>query len=55
MYDRNEPDLAPSPEALLAEYGRLAYPPGSCYEYSNIGFAALGAIASNLTRVRSEL
>jgi len=51
MYDRNEANLALSSEALLAEYGRLAYPPGSCYEYSNIGFAALSAIASNLTGV----
>jgi CubicO group peptidase (beta-lactamase class C family) len=49
MFDRNEANLAPSPEALLTEYGRLAYPPGSCYEYSNIGFAALSAIATNLT------
>jgi len=50
-YGRNEANLAPSPEALLTEYGRLAYPPGSCYEYSNLGFAALGAIASSLTGV----
>ena len=48
-YDRDEAQLALSPDALLREYGRLAYPPGSCYEYSNIGFAALDAIASNLT------
>ncbi|MGH9445929.1 MAG: serine hydrolase domain-containing protein, partial [Terriglobia bacterium] len=40
---------APSPSTLLRDYGRLAYPPGSVYEYSNIGFEALGAIASNLT------
>lgn len=51
MYDRNEANLALSSEALLAEYGSLAYPPGSCFEYSNIGFAALSAIASNLTGV----
>jgi CubicO group peptidase (beta-lactamase class C family) len=50
-YGRNEASLAPSPETLLTEYGGLAYPPGSCYEYSNIGYAALGAIASNLTGV----
>jgi CubicO group peptidase (beta-lactamase class C family) len=50
-YDRIEAHLALSPEALLREYGCLAYPPGSCYEYSNIGFAALGAIASSLTGV----
>src|SRR5215813_1888432 len=51
MYDRTQGDLAPSSETLLAEYGSLAYPPGSCFEYSNIGFAALSAIASNLTGV----
>ncbi len=50
-YDRSEANLALGSEALLAEYGCLAYPPGSCYEYSNIGFAALGAIASSLTGV----
>jgi CubicO group peptidase (beta-lactamase class C family) len=50
-YDRNEANLALSSEALLREYGSLAYPPGSCYEYSNLGFAALGAIASSLTGV----
>lgn len=48
-YDRGEATLALSPEALIRNYGRLAYPPGSCYEYGNIGFAALAAIASNLT------
>ena len=51
MFDRNEANLAPSFEVLLAEYGSLAYPPGSYFEYSNIGFAALSAIASNLTGV----
>lgn len=51
MYDRNEAHLAPSAEELLTEYGSLAYPPGSTFEYSNIGFAALSAIASNLTGV----
>ena len=48
-YFQKEAELALSPDALLREYGRLAYPPGSCYEYSNIAFAALGALASNLT------
>jgi CubicO group peptidase (beta-lactamase class C family) len=48
-YDRGEAKLALSPDALLRNYGRLAYPPGSCYEYGNIGFAALAAIASNVT------
>ncbi len=49
QFFQNEAALAPSAETLLRDYGRLAYPPGSCYEYSNIGFVALGAIASNLT------
>ena len=51
MFDRNEANLARSPEALLTEYGSLAYPPGSCFEYSNIGFAVLSAIGSKLTGV----
>ena len=34
---------------FLREYGRLAYPPGEIYEYSNIGYEALGAIAEQLT------
>jgi CubicO group peptidase (beta-lactamase class C family) len=49
MYDRKEANLALSSDELLTQYGSLAYPPGSCFEYSNIGFAALSAIASNLT------
>ena len=39
----------PSPKALLENYGTLAYVPNEVYEYSNIGFTALGAIASNVT------
>lgn len=39
---------SPSAERLLREYGKLAYPPGSCYEYGNIGYAALGAVAANV-------
>ncbi|HEY3990199.1 MAG TPA: serine hydrolase domain-containing protein [Acidobacteriaceae bacterium] len=46
---RDEAVQPPNPDTLLQDYGRLAYPPGTCYEYSNIGFAALDAIASNLT------
>jgi CubicO group peptidase (beta-lactamase class C family) len=48
-YEANEARLVPSPTALLHAYGRLAYPPTACYEYSNIGFAALNAIAFALT------
>lgn len=39
----------PSEAALLKDYGTLAYAPGKIYEYSNIGFAALGMIGSNVT------
>ena len=49
-YDADEARLVPSPNKLLQAYGRLAYPPATCYEYSNIGFAALNAIASTLTQ-----
>jgi CubicO group peptidase (beta-lactamase class C family) len=49
MFETYQDRHAQSPDTLLRDYGRLAYPPGSCYEYSNIGFAALGEIASNLT------
>nr|WP_184213090.1 serine hydrolase domain-containing protein [Granulicella aggregans] len=49
-YGDDEAKLVRSPNVLLEEYGRLAYPPATCYEYSNIGYAALGAIASGLTQ-----
>jgi CubicO group peptidase (beta-lactamase class C family) len=39
----------PSPGVLLDNYGTLAYLPNEVFEYSNIGFVALGAIASNVT------
>jgi CubicO group peptidase (beta-lactamase class C family) len=48
-YFSGERTQMPEPETLLSEYGRLAYPAGSYFEYSNIGYAALGAIASNIT------
>ena len=44
------------PSALfLKDYGRLAYPPGRIWEYSNAGFAALGDIAWNLTRTSFDV
>jgi CubicO group peptidase (beta-lactamase class C family) len=49
-YEAYESRLVPSPNSLLQAYGRLAYPPAICYEYSNIGFAALNAIASTATQ-----
>jgi CubicO group peptidase (beta-lactamase class C family) len=48
-YDLGEASSALRQDALLGNYGRLAYPPASIYEYSNLGFAALASIASNLT------
>jgi CubicO group peptidase (beta-lactamase class C family) len=39
---------SPTAESLLRDYGRLAYPPGICYEYSNIGYEVLGAVAANI-------
>lgn len=49
-YGAEEQGLVPSPEALLETYGRLAYPPATCYEYSNLGFAALDVIVLALTQ-----
>ncbi len=40
---------SPAPAAFLSKYGRLAYPPGQIWEYSNVAFDALGAIVANLT------
>ncbi|HET7086326.1 MAG TPA: serine hydrolase domain-containing protein [Rhizomicrobium sp.] len=49
MYTMNEDAPAPTTQTLLRNYGRLAYPAGRTYEYSNIGYAALGAVASTVT------
>ena len=49
-YEANEARLVPSPDTLLQAYGGLAYPPAACYEYSNLGFAALNVIALALTQ-----
>ena len=54
MFEWCFPDKAqysPAAESLLQDYGRLAYIPGSCYEYGNIGYAALSAAAENVTRM----
>ena len=40
---------SPSPDIFLEKFGRLAFPPGQIWEYSNVGFEALGGIAKNLT------
>lgn len=45
----NEAAKAPSAEILLRDYGTLAYPTGDLYEYSNVGYVALAAVASNVT------
>lgn len=39
----------PSLDAVLRSYGALAFPPGEVYEYSNVGYAMLGAIAERVT------
>jgi CubicO group peptidase (beta-lactamase class C family) len=48
-YFKDQQTQPPDAKTLLQDYGMLAYPPGACYEYSNIGYEALGAIASNVT------
>lgn len=49
MYTAGSRPAPPAAAALLRDYGTLVYPPGRVYEYSNLGYEALGAIASNLT------
>ena len=48
-YFQGGPTPAPDANTVLRQYGRLAYSPGLVYEYSNIGFSALSAIAANVT------
>ncbi len=47
----NKAQYSPTAGSLLRDYGMLAYPPGSCYEYGNIGYAALGAVGEDVTRI----
>jgi CubicO group peptidase (beta-lactamase class C family) len=52
IFEMYWPDRGPQPpptETLLREYSGLAFPPGAVYEYSNIGYAMIGAVASKLT------
>ena len=49
MFPSNQCAPPPSPAALLKNYGTLAYLPKQVYEYSNIGFTALGSIAANVS------
>ena len=49
MYPGTDDARQPSPATLLENYGTLAYAPNELFEYSNIGFVALGEIASNIT------
>lgn len=49
MYPVSATARPPTVESLLHSFGTLAFPPGKLYEYSNIGYAALAAIASQRT------
>ena len=51
MYPTDGSLSPPTPDAILRAYGTLAYPAGQIYEYSNIGYAAIGVIASRLTKM----
>jgi CubicO group peptidase (beta-lactamase class C family) len=46
--DRMESTSVPGFNALLREGFRFAWPPGSRFEYSNLGFAILGRVISNV-------
>lgn len=41
MYDKRSKMQPPSTDALLRDYGQLVAPPGTHYEYSNLGFQVL--------------
>jgi CubicO group peptidase (beta-lactamase class C family) len=49
MYFPDQGMSPPPTQTLLRDYGILAFPPGEIYEYSNVGYAMLGAIASKVT------
>ena len=49
MYPWDASISSPSAEQILRDYGQRVYVPGQAYEYSNIGFAALGSLVSNWT------
>jgi CubicO group peptidase (beta-lactamase class C family) len=49
MYFPDRGQASPSAETILRDYGMLAFPPGAIYEYSNVGYAMMGAIASKVT------
>ncbi|WP_279432426.1 serine hydrolase [Sphingomonas sp. BK235] len=48
------PGQPPETAALIRDYGRLAFAPGTLYEYSNLGFALLGAAIVRVTGWRYE-
>ncbi len=48
MYFPDQGMSSPPTEAILRDYGSLAFPPGDLYEYSNVGYEMLGAIASKV-------
>jgi CubicO group peptidase (beta-lactamase class C family) len=49
MYFPDQGMSSPTTETILQQYGGLAFPPGETYEYSNVGYAMLGGIASKVT------
>lgn len=49
MFFPDHGPVAPSVDAVLRGYGALAFPPGEINEYSNVGYAMLGAIAEQVT------
>lgn len=48
------PYRPPSPATVVHAFGRLAYPPGALYEYSNLGYLLLGAVISHVAELTFE-
>ena len=44
FFYENEPFTAPSPDDTITRYGILVYPPGTVYQYSNLGYGILDHI-----------
>ena len=49
FFYENEPFTAPSADDTITRYGILVYPPGTVYQYSNLGYGILDSIISRVS------
>jgi len=50
FYYRDQPDRQPTMDEAIARYGRLVFPPGQLYEYSNLGFGIIDHVIARTSR-----